>query len=288
MAGAFRSAKGEKAVRERYRELLADWPVPHEELSVPTRQGETFVIASGPADAPPVVLLHGTGINSVMWKTDVGPLSKHYRVYAVDLIGEPGLSAQNRPPFRSDAYALWLDDVFATLKVERPTLIGASLGGWMVLHYATKRPQRVARLVLLCPGGVGRFKLAFMLTAIPLMRCGRWGRRKAIKILLGVDLWKEGPEAVAFGDFMALVLKYFRPRTDPLPQFTDDELKRLTMPVLAILGGRDSIFNSADSKRRLESQVPQAQIIFLPEAGHGLMKQTDQIIDFLERTQDSA
>lgn len=38
---------------ERYRALLGRWPVTSEQFTVPTRLGETFVVRSGPADAPP-------------------------------------------------------------------------------------------------------------------------------------------------------------------------------------------------------------------------------------------
>lgn len=46
-----------EAIHESYRALLRLWPVASEHLTVPTHLGETFVVASGPADAPPLVLL---------------------------------------------------------------------------------------------------------------------------------------------------------------------------------------------------------------------------------------
>jgi len=46
--------------------MLADWPVSHEEIRVPTSQGETFVLACGRSDAPPVVLFHGGMTTSLM------------------------------------------------------------------------------------------------------------------------------------------------------------------------------------------------------------------------------
>lgn len=63
MAEIYKSAAGELAVRERYRELLQSWAAPNEQMRVPTHAGETFVIASGPPEAPPVLLLHGSGFN---------------------------------------------------------------------------------------------------------------------------------------------------------------------------------------------------------------------------------
>lgn len=50
-----------EAIHESYRALLRLWPVASEHLTVPTHLGETFVVASGPADAPPLVLLHDRG-----------------------------------------------------------------------------------------------------------------------------------------------------------------------------------------------------------------------------------
>ena len=90
MSAVFTSEAGRQLLHERYRELLGSWPVPHEDLRVPTREGETFVVASGPPDAPAVALLHGSTTNSAMWMGDVATWARDLRVYAVDVIGEPG------------------------------------------------------------------------------------------------------------------------------------------------------------------------------------------------------
>lgn len=66
-----------------------------------------------------------------------------------------------------------------------------------------------------------------------------------------------------------------------LPLFSDEALQRLTMPVLAIVGGNDVLLDSAETKRRLETNVPQAEIRYLPEAGHFIPGQTHAILEFL-------
>ena len=55
----FKSQAGEQAVHALYRQVLDGWFGPREELRLPTREGETFVVACGAADLPPLVLLHG-------------------------------------------------------------------------------------------------------------------------------------------------------------------------------------------------------------------------------------
>jgi pimeloyl-ACP methyl ester carboxylesterase len=160
-----------------YDAALTRWPVPHSTLSLPTRHGSTFVVASGAESAPPLLLLHGAGTNSAMWAGDVSDYSRHYRVLAVDLLGEAGRSAHNRPSWNGPAYAEWLDDVLTALGVEAASVVGLSQGGWTALKFAVWKPQRVKALVLLSPGGITRDKLSFVVRALPLMPLGRRGMK---------------------------------------------------------------------------------------------------------------
>lgn len=278
MSAIWRSQSGADAVRARYSAFLERWPVPAERLTLPTCQGETFVLASGPRAAPPLLLFHGSGANATMWMGDVAPWAEHFRVYAVDMIGEPGLSAPSRPPLASEAYALWLDDVLAGLGIARAAIVGMSLGGWLALDYATRRPGRVTKLALICPGGLGRQKSA-LLWRMPLLLLGPWGARRLREYALGV---KSDPSP-AFDDFVDLVFRHFRPRRGKLPVFAAKALERLAMPLLAIVGARDVLIDSHDTRRRLERHVKQAEVRLLPGTGHLIRGQTQTVLAFLRR-----
>lgn len=281
MGEIYRTPAAGEAVRARYTAFLAYWPVANEHLRIPTRQGETFVVACGPPDGPPVVLLHGSLSNSSAWLGDVAALAGRHRVYAVDMIGEPGFSAPARPPLKSGEYAPWLDEVFAGLGVVRPALVGISLGGWLALEYATNRAENVSALALLCPGGVGRHRNV-LLWAAPLLLLGPWGKRKMMdRIRGGPEPMEVSPEVKAFGEYMGLVTASTRPRTERLPRFSDAALSRLTMPVLAILAGRDVFIDSPGTRARLEEHVPQAEVVWLSEAGHMLVGHGARIGAFL-------
>lgn len=125
----YKSADGANRVEAMYRQVLEQWPVPKIELHLPTCQGETFVLVCGPEEAPPVVLLHGAQANAAVWSPDIALWSKEFRLYAIDMIGEAGLSARVRPELNSNAHALWLDDVFKGLGLEYAAIVGTSLGG---------------------------------------------------------------------------------------------------------------------------------------------------------------
>lgn len=274
----YRTPQGRQAVEAAYDEALRHWPVPARQLTVPTRLGDTFVMDSGPEHGPPLVLLHGSGTNTAMWIADVAVWAEHFRVYAVDLVGEAGRSAPARPPLGSDDYAGWLDDVFDALGLARATLLGASLGGWLALDYATRRPQRVERLVCTCPGGLGRQKMGWVLPVLLLRPFGAWGMRRSLSIAAGLD----GPRVRPFLDYMTVIHRHFRPRTQRLPIFPDDALAALTMPVLVIVGERDAMLDSRDTVRRLNQAVPHAVTTLLPGVGHSIVGQAEPILQFLK------
>ena len=280
MTAIYKSEAGAQAIAARYREILKQWPVANAQFTVPTREGDTFVVASGREDAPPLLLLHGSGANTTAWLADVARWSTAYRVYAIDMIGEPGLSARSRPPLASERYMLWLDDALAQLSLQCVSIVGVSLGGWLALDYATHRPERVEKLALMCPGGIG-WQKNFILKALPLMMLGPWGMRKVREMVFGRAPAKLTLMQGQMRDFMVLIFRHFRPRTERLPVFGDIALKRLTMPVFVIIGGRDVMLDSLDTRRRLERDVPHAEIRYLPDAYHYIPGQTAAIFDFL-------
>ncbi|MEO6088243.1 MAG: alpha/beta fold hydrolase [Umezawaea sp.] len=273
MNGVYRTEAGGRAVREQYRAVLEQWPVEAEHVRLPTRAGETFVVASGPVDAPPLVALHGSGGNATTWLADIATWAPHLRVYAVDLIGEPGLSAPTRPELGSEEFAGWLDDVFAGLGLEAAAVLGMSLGGWLAVDYASRRPERVTKLALIASAGIGRRTHGWLLPALPYFVMGDWGRRRIVRIVTGADL---GPVRAA----IAATFRHFRPRTE-IPVFDDAVLRSLTMPVLAVVGGRDVMIDSRATARRLAALVPHADVRVVPEAGHLVVGQADAVLGFL-------
>jgi 3-oxoadipate enol-lactonase len=96
----------------------------------------------------PIVLVHGFSFDQRQWDPQLGPLSQHHRVVRYDLRGF-GASTNPENGYRhSDD----LRELLGSLSIERPVLIGLSLGANVVLAYAIEHPQAVAGLVLASPG----------------------------------------------------------------------------------------------------------------------------------------
>ena len=164
---AFRTPEGEAAFLAAYDAVMKRWPIPYEEFDVPTRFGMTHIVATGAKGAPPLVLLHGYMATSVMWAPNVAAFSKDHRVYAIDVMGQPGKSVPDEPIRDTADYLTWLTATLSGLGHDRCSLLGMSFGGWLALRYAAAAPARVQKLVLLSPGGflpmVKQFTLRGML-----------------------------------------------------------------------------------------------------------------------------
>jgi pimeloyl-ACP methyl ester carboxylesterase len=271
----YRSKAGQQAIMEYYTALLNRWPVPHTQLIVPTRIGDTFMIASGPETAPVLVLLHGSYSNALAWMGDVPTYCQAFRTLAIDLPGEPGRSTQNRPPWQGPVFAEWLLDILNFLNIGQAALCGISQGGWTAIRFAISYPERVSKLILLTPGGVIPARGSFILHAIFFSMLGKWGADKLNHYVFGNQ---PIPEEVL--TYMNAIMTHFRPRIEAGVIFTDEELKRLTMPTLLIGGVKDVVQPVEKIVTRLEALLPNLQTKLLPEMGHVLHNTAELVLPF--------
>ena len=128
-SSAFRTPEGQAAFLAAYDAAMKMWPVPYEALEIPTRFGMTHVIVSGPEDAPPLVLLHGYWATSTMWSPNIADFSKEYRIYAIDVMGQPSKSIPNEPVRNAADYVTWLTATLDALHLGRISLVGRTRSG---------------------------------------------------------------------------------------------------------------------------------------------------------------
>lgn len=114
---------------------------------------QVSVREAGSPDAPPVVLLHGIGSGSASWLPVVRRLAAHHRVLAWDAPGYGDSTPLSQAEPVTADYAHRLDRLLAALDWPRTVLVGHSLGGLMAGAFAALHPQRLQRVVLLCPAG---------------------------------------------------------------------------------------------------------------------------------------
>ncbi|MDQ4024669.1 MAG: alpha/beta fold hydrolase [Actinomycetota bacterium] len=127
-------------------------------------------LSCGPADAPPLLLIHGLGASKASWLTVVPQLAQHHRVVAIDL---PGFGATSKPRGRYDA-PWFAKHVLSFMEVTdlRGALIGGnSMGGRVAMEVAMREPRMVRAIACLCP--VAAFYKR------PFLWAARWARPEA-------------------------------------------------------------------------------------------------------------
>ena len=103
-------------------------------------------------EGEPLVLVHGLG-SPLVWQRVMEPLSKSFRVLAVDL---PGFGRSGVPlrPYSTQEHADLVRHVLDALEITKTNILGVSYGGQIVSTIAAKYPGRVRRALLVCSSGL--------------------------------------------------------------------------------------------------------------------------------------
>lgn len=268
---AFRSPEGEALYRAAYEAVLKQWPVPYKELYIPTRFGDTHVIASGPADAPPLVLLHPAGGGGVIWIRNVAALSQHYRTYAVDTISEPNKSILTRPISllhqRRD-FTEWTQDLFDGLKIEKACVIGNSFGGFLTLNAAYSLPERIKKIVLISPAAAFAPIHAWTWHFVPANILGPLLDSESILRKPYEWIWQDLPGEECILQLRRITALTGRPRHWSPTLFSDKELRQIRTPSLLLIGDHEVIYEPEHAIQRATRLVAGLKAEIVPNANH--------------------
>jgi pimeloyl-ACP methyl ester carboxylesterase len=207
---------------------LAGLGLGYASLTVGTRLGDTHVIALGPEGAPSVVFLPGgNALNPTCLKWFL-PLAERHRLYAPDIVGQPGFSAQTRPSSKGDGHAFWAEDVLDGLGLERAPLVGLSYGAAIAIRTMGLAPERVCRAALVSPAGIAASPLLRMLLEIgpPTLLYRLRPTEERLK-RVAMPLFTE-PEDPAFGPAvqqLGTALRHLRLDADLPRTATEEELR---------------------------------------------------------------
>jgi pimeloyl-ACP methyl ester carboxylesterase len=205
------------------------------------------VVGSG----PPVLLVHGLAGSWRWWEPVLEPLSRELRLYLVDL---PGFGSARRRRFALADAPSYLRGLVEELGLERPHLVGHSLGGAVCARVAVLWPERVGRLVLAAPAGLveGRNPVRH---ALPIALALRHARPRFVRTLVADTLRAGAVTLVRAGRQL----------------LGDDasrrELREIEAPTLLLWGEHDRLVPH-DHAEEYERAIPDARLVVLAGAGH--------------------
>lgn len=275
---SFTTPEGQARFEQAYAATLAQWPVPFERFDVPTRFGPTHAIVAGPQDAPPLLLLHAFGFGASSWYANVGEWSRHYRVYAVDVIGDVTNSVLEQAISDRAQLAPWLSDVMDALGIASAPIVGHSYGGWTALNMALCAPERVQRIALLAPAASfvplnGQFGLRTVLMAV-------FRKPWAIDSFLRWAVMKGNPIPERMAEQFTVGMQNFRWQQIVRPNvYTDSELRQIKAPVLLLFGDHEVIEDWRAAQERARRLLPNVQSETIPGAAHALIVEQPQAVN---------
>jgi len=281
----FKSPQGEAEYLAAYDAMMQYWPVPYESIDIPGHYGCTHLVVSGPKDAPALVLLHGGRASLTMWSANVGDLSRETRVYAIDIIGQPGKSIPDKTFQKREDLIPWFSELLDSLKIPKASLVGQSYGGWFALNYAIHRPEKVNKLALLSPAA----------SFLPLnwqhaLRGAGMFFFPSRRTMMSFKLWEtypgniQSPENRTFFNAkveqLYLGFKHFRCQGEANPDiFSDAELRSLQVPTLLLIGQQEVIYDPAASLERARRLIPHIEASLIPNASHDLSSFQAGVVD---------
>ena len=251
---------------EIYDSKMEEWPVSYEDLYIDTQYGKVHVVASGPQNAPPMLLLHASGVSGWSWKYNVDELSQDYCTYAIDLIGDAGKSEFNDLKHvikDGEDQAELYGEIADNLGIEQAYVVGASEGGFIGTNYALHAPHRVKKMALLGPMGYSGATQSVMRIMF-----AQFFPLKAIQKSTFKWAFSDSPKIMQdFGDWFHLIMTAYNPaKVAPLP-ISEKKRQSIQVPVLFIFGKRDNLVGNAARARDLVQDIPEVKVEII-DAGH--------------------
>src|SRR5207237_9181417 len=120
------------------------------------KHGRVFYKTSGSENSgSPLVFIHGIGAgsSSFMWRKNFDELAKHFRVYAVDLLGFGFSDKPSAAPYSADLYVELISDFLREVVARPAAIVAHTLSAAFAVRVADERPELINSLVLVSPTG---------------------------------------------------------------------------------------------------------------------------------------
>ncbi|MFD0555701.1 pimeloyl-ACP methyl ester carboxylesterase [Stackebrandtia endophytica] len=274
--GHWRDLAGFQSYRVAYDEVLSGIAPPTRRLDIATDFGSVRVYewtTPETAARPPVLLLPGVRSGAPMWTENLPHWINRRTVYAMDAIGDAGMSTQSVPFASFDDQAAWVEQLLGALGIDRIHVVGHSFGGAIGATHALRHPSRVASLTLLEPVIVlhGLPASMYLWAALLVLPLPQSWKDLGLARIGGVSI-EEIRERTPLSEMIDRAADSFgavnvRPRT-----FSDDEWRSLSMPVRIDLAATSSMAGgdkAAERARRLGKDP----VTVWPETTHSLPMQ---------------
>lgn len=220
---------------------------------------------------PTVILLHGLGGSGQNWMFTFNGLSPQFRVVVPDQIGF-GNSDKPMINYRVRTYVDFLNEFYKQLKIERATLVGNSMGGWIAAAFTIAFPEKVDRLVLADATGYmppANFDFKSLYALNPSTREGM--KQLVAKVFFNKSFSADAvidqflAQRMSAGDGYTInsLIDSVARRED----FLDGQLGMIKAPTLIVWGREDGLVVLSEGER-LKKDIANSKLVVFDRCGH--------------------
>lgn len=237
----------------------------------------TLEAGSGPA----LLLLHGRGGHLENWSRNIVSLSRRFRVVALDMLGH-GYTAKPSVEHTIGNYATHVLAFLRARRLDRVSVIGQSLGGWVAAWLALEDPKRIEKLVLVNTNG-------FCLIPAEIVEKIRQSSRVAVEsptpdsvrqrfqplfldasliteelVRIRLDIYRQAEMKDAMERIVGSELE---PENQRKFELTQDRLRRITVPTLVLWSTHDPLLPWQQAQS-YQKALPNSQFHVLEGCAH--------------------
>ncbi|MBT8441507.1 MAG: alpha/beta hydrolase [Gammaproteobacteria bacterium] len=303
----YKTPEGRQKIIDWYETALARIDANVQSVWADTRFGRTHMLAAGPANGEPLFFLPGVAGAAPLFRRQLEGLSERFRVYAVDLPGQPGRSDPCPPSFLDNSFVDWFCDVLDSLGLESAHVGGQSAGGGIAMKIGIEAPDRTRSVFMFGPTGLARAHLPVKIWVTKVManrhadaleqdltaksiRPKRTGEsfgtydRELARLMalatrnfrldraLGISSEQTGRVHVGAG--LRMLHKFF---------FAEKKawLRQLKVPALLVFGEHELLVNPHKVARQAQKLIPHLRVEVVKNAGHGAIFDQPEIVGAL-------
>jgi len=237
----------------------------------------------------PLVLINGLAEQAESWYCNLETWRRHFEVHTPHLLAYDGGALQRRIDaslpididYLVEQLRLYIDDFVPTGPV---FVVANSMGGKVAVEFAARYPDRVARMVLLCPSGLSQEE------RLPVVEGVRRNDPRSLIDSVFHDARHADPNLLGYYVQKFASRKWrgglMRTLRGTMEHRVADRLPQVPQPTLLVVGRQDRIVNPEEAIAAAV-RLPQGRLVVLSECGHApQIEKADvvnpMVVDFLQ------
>lgn len=154
MKTIYKSEEGKRKILDLYDSQLSRLTNPWKDVYVDTSYGRTHIVETGNFSGEPLLVFHGGNATTAYNLLACDFIMEDFHIYAVDMVGHPGKSAETSLPAKGYEYGKWVSEVIDGLKFDKISLFGGSFGAGVIAKTMCVCPDKIKKVVLYVPSGI--------------------------------------------------------------------------------------------------------------------------------------